>query len=72
MAEIKEKPVVEETEKIFVPFDGESDVMVMWINNRRFALRRGEEVDVPVAVAESIRELSKLKAQAVRKNNSNR
>ena len=57
----------EKTVKIRLPYSGEEGDMVVWLNNRRFIIQRGVEVDVPEGVAEIIDRHIQLEEERLKK-----
>ena len=50
---IEEMPIEEETVTIRLPKErGTDEDVVVWVNDRRFLIKRGVNVDVPKCVAE--------------------
>lgn len=57
----------EKTVRIRLPLMGEEDSLVVWLNNRRFLIQRGVEVDVPEGVATIINEHIRLEEERLKK-----
>ena len=53
--EIVEEPSAEEYVTVRIPLDrNEGGDKVVWVNDRRFIIKRGVAVDVPLCVAEQL------------------
>ena len=53
MAEKKEKPAAQETATVRIPRERrDQEDVVVWVNNDRYIIQRGVEVEVPIAIAE--------------------